>query len=257
MLGHKYNHTLGVFQLNRIQTAFQSPILQNNDASPLLQELAYRFLNSQEMAFAKGRGQPLRNTSLRSLALKRPLEISEITDLLDSSTEEYIRTIPIEARLAKIEDCKTSLITYISDGNGGVIQETSKAITDIKQGLIIARNPNPLPNKQGETIYNAWPIYQETWQKNYIGAPTAKWQKFSRKSAMHKKGIIITAEILKLLGNSDGNKACFEAPWGGPMWAVKDGLLTDEGYTIAPEVIAEYYGKITSPASKQYTAETR
>jgi hypothetical protein len=132
---------------------------------------------------------------------------------------------------SKVEDNK--LITYVKDLEGNIKEETRN---ELKEGLVIARNPMPL--KEG--VFNEWLVPLKTWIESYGESPTKEFKKYKKKEII--TGIIITPEILNILNSTDDLTAKIEVSWSDEgMFVYKDGILTNKGYGIAPEELKLTY----------------
>ncbi|RPB22619.1 hypothetical protein L211DRAFT_313422 [Terfezia boudieri ATCC MYA-4762] len=170
------------------------------------------------------------------------LDIEDIKKLLKTSSVCYHRSgsVLIGARRATEEDMKSPLITYVTNLYGKLFIETIKEFSEaeIESGIIILRYPGPIY----ENRYNEWYITEKEWKEKYDENPKKKWNNYKAKKAVQKKGLEITPEVINLLKGKDG-RAEIKA-FGGTMWAFEDGLLTEDGTAIAPQILTRYFFKI-------------
>lgn len=177
------------------------------------------------------------------------LLIPAIVRLFENNMETFVRRpgVKIQARRATLNGPTpdNTLITYVTDHKGRLLKETVKKFqpSEIADGIIILKYPNKL-NCRGN-YYNEWYVTESEWTDKYMGVPGTDYAPFGSRSkkAVTKHGIIITPEVIKLLGGSDG-RAEISPPWGGTMWALLGGLLTKDGSAIAPQILQEYFYKL-------------
>lgn len=169
-------------------------------------------------------------------------------------------------RLPSDFEISKPFITYISDGNNNIKEETSNIITN---DVVIARNPDSIgTRKMGyitELIYNEWLVKKETWIKNYGRLPNPE-KKLSTPinginvfndyfEPMKKVAIIqaieITADVfqqLKKIGLKESNKSnnhlILPVDWSpnGMRFTIGD-FLTNQGYTIDKKEMSKTYEK--------------
>ncbi len=160
-------------------------------------------------------------------------ENKNIMDLLENDFMEIRKKAITLGRLPKDEEIGKEFPTYVSDDNGGAKLETSNIVSD---DVVIARNPNPIC----ENTYNEWLVPKETWEKNYGVEATDKFKEYQKQGTI--KAIPITSEVLKELGSIDGVTAKIAVSWNDEgMDVYKGGVLTDQGYGIAPQELSDTY----------------
>jgi hypothetical protein len=129
------------------------------------------------------------------------------------------------------------LITYVKSSNGGIVEETRNTL---KEGFVIARNPEVIGEKDGKKIYNEWLVPKDTWLKNYEKEPTNEFKPYKKQVLV--KMVVIDQEILEILGSNDGETAKIAVDWTTEgMTVYKGGVLTDSGCGIAPQELNETY----------------
>lgn len=118
--------------------------------------------------------------------------------------------------------------------------ETKNKITD---DVVIAKNPKPLGIVNGEIIFNEWLIPKDIWNKNY-GFKVDNVQK-EYKKIKTINAIKITDDVLLKLGSKNGLTARIKVNFSeNGMVVYKGGLLTDQGYGIAPQELKDTYNLI-------------
>lgn len=157
----------------------------------------------------------------------------KIMDLLENNAMEIQKKAVTLGRTPSVNEIGTELVTYVSDGNGGFKEETKNEITD---DVVIARNPEAIaPN-----VYNEWLVPKETWKKNYGTDAVEDMKEYQKLGTI--KAIEITPEILKELGSVNGLTAKIDVSWSDDgMEVFKGGVLTDQGYGIAPAELKSTY----------------
>ncbi|MGF1699483.1 hypothetical protein L4D09_04080 [Photobacterium makurazakiensis] len=147
---------------------------------------------------------------------------------------EYQKKALTYGRLPHDVEIGRVLVTYIADEEGKPEIETKNIVTE---QIVIARNPEPVSG----AVYNEWLVPQEQWALTYGEVPMFdRFMPFQRVKSI--KAILITDEILALLGSEDGNTAVIDVEWTEQgMTVYKDGYLVDAGYGIAPDEMKKTY----------------
>ncbi|MGF1683288.1 hypothetical protein [Photobacterium minamisatsumaniensis] len=147
---------------------------------------------------------------------------------------EYQKKALTYGRLPHEVEIGRVLVTYIADEEGKPEIETENIVTE---QVVIARNPEPVSG----AVYNEWLVPQEQWALTYGEVPMFdRFMPFQRVKSI--KAILITDEILTLLGSEDGNTAVIDVEWTEQgMTVYKDGYLVDAGYGIAPDEMKKTY----------------
>ena len=176
------------------------------------------------------------------------IDLPGIKTLFKTSLVRYSRLphVRVQARCANQRDLQDPLTTYVTDRQGNIQIETEKHFTtqDATTGIIFLRYPDPindpLTNPWGKAIYNEWYIPLPGWSKSYNGIPGEEYASYESKKPVEKQGLVITPEVIKILGGRDG-KAEVQPGWGGSMLALEGGLLVSDGSCIAPKILEKYY----------------
>ncbi len=149
----------------------------------------------------------------------------------------WVKSDRLLGRLPADHEIGQSFVTYVSDGNGRVHQETSNTITD---SIVIARMPKSI----AEGFYNEWLVPKDKWKKTYENKPlTTEFQPYKRTATF--KAFLIDDEVLQLLGSTDGETAVIHVSWDPKgMTVYKDGYLANYEYGIAPEEMKKNYEKV-------------
>ncbi|KAF8441119.1 hypothetical protein BGX38DRAFT_1272810 [Terfezia claveryi] len=79
-----------------------------------------------------------------------------------------------------------------------------------------------------------------TWSKIYHGTPGEEYAFYESKKLVEKEGLVITPEVIRILGGQDG-QAVVQPAWGGSMLALDGGLLVSDGSCIAPRILERYF----------------
>ena len=163
--------------------------------------------------------------------MKNYQTITAITDSLSANPIVYRKKEVTLGRVPSADEIGQTLVTYVKSENG-IKQESDLVLTS---DHVIARNPHCLGEIDGVEVYNEWAMEKETWMKNYEVEPTTEF-------AEYKKAAPITDETLQLLDSEDGETAIIEVSWNETgMVVYKGGVLTDQGYGIAPNELRETY----------------
>jgi hypothetical protein len=179
------------------------------------------------------------------------LKNEEISKMLEeNSTEIFKKAITLGSNYAdaksSVEDNK--LITHVKNDEGKIVEETRN---DLSADVVVARNPEPLGELNGATVYNEWLVPKETWLKNYGVDATNQFEEYQKLGTI--KALEIDDKVLKILGSTDGSTAKIAVSWSDEgMDVYKGGVLTDQGYGIAPlELKATYAPVVNAPESKK------
>lgn len=141
---------------------------------------------------------------------------------------------------------ENNLITYVKSEEGELIEETRNKLND---DVVIARNPEPIGEKNGKTIYNEWLVPKETWLKNYGENPTEEFKPYKKKGNI--QALEIDQEVLDILGSVDGKTAKIAVDWSDDgMTVYKGGVITDQGYGIAPDELKSTYEEVNNKEVK-------
>jgi hypothetical protein len=152
---------------------------------------------------------------------------------------EYQKKEKTLLRLPKKEEVSKEMVTYVKDGEQ-IRVESNTVVTDHS---IIARNMGVIGNIAGEDIFNEWLISKEVAIKNYgeeiINNLT---ESFSEHRKVGKiKAILLTGEIMDLLGEK-GDLLKIKVDWTDkPMEAKIGDYLTNQGYSISAEDMRKTY----------------
>ncbi len=172
-------------------------------------------------------------------ALATPVVFQEITEIARQFEQPLIfcKTTPTMGRLPASEIIGKEFPTYVSDGKGGAVLETTNTVTD---DVVIARMAKPV---SGE-IYNEWLIKKNFWKNTYGELPTGTTIKpYYRVRPI--TAIKVTDKVLKLLASKDGKTATIMIPWSNDGMVVhKDGYLAEFEYGIAPEEMRDNYSMV-------------
>ena len=165
-----------------------------------------------------------------------PVEFQAIPEIINqfNSADLYVKKAPTLGRLPKQAELGQDFPTYVSDGKDGYTLETNNVMTD---DVIVASMHTPIVND----VYNQWLIPKNTWVETYGDLPTStQFTSFKRINTI--KAIKIDANILALLGSTDGKTAVIKVSWDDKgMKVYKDGYLADYEYGIAPKEMQENY----------------
>lgn len=80
----------------------------------------------------------------------------------------------------------------------------------------------------------------QSWFKAYHGTPGEEYASYESKNLVEKKGLVITPEVIRILGGRNG-RAEVQPGWGGSMLALEGGLLVSDGSCIAPRILERYF----------------
>ena len=182
------------------------------------------------------------------------IDLPSIKSLFKTSLVRYSRLphVRVQARRANPIDLQHPLTTYVTDLHKEILIETIKHFDpqDITTGIIFLRYPDPLDNPttkdRSKLTYNEWYVPLPGWSKMYNGTPGEEYAPYESKKPVEKMGLVITPEVIKLLGGRDG-KAEVQPGWGGSMLALEGGLLVSDGSCIAPKILERYF-KSEGPA---------
>lgn len=132
------------------------------------------------------------------------------------------------------------LVSYVKV-NGQIVEEDVR--NKLGDDKVVARNPEPLGELNGKVVYNEWLVEKDVWMKNYGVEPTDTFEPYERIESI--KALVITDEILEILGSTDGETAKISVSWNpSGMTVFKGGVLTDGGYGIAPDEFNSTYKKV-------------
>lgn len=212
---------------------------------------------------AKSSTSPTTDTTLTLQTTEHPvvaIDLPAIQHLLKIGLVQYTRLphFRVQARRANQTDLQNPLITYVTDHHGKVLVETVKLFNpqDAITGIILLRYPDPINvpsgNPQSEPIYNEWYVPSQGWSKSYHGTPGTEWASYESKKRVERKGLLITPEVIKILGGRNG-KSEVQPGWGGSMLALEGGLLVSDGSCIAPRILERYYiseGLVETPVPR-------
>jgi len=152
--------------------------------------------------------------------------------------EKTLLRLPAKNEVGKV------FITYVKAGSS-VRQES---INTISENTVIARNPIVIGNKNGEDIYNEWLVAKEVITKNYgkdvLGELTTEFKPFQKTATV--VATPITKELLAIaFPQNSGNELPIKVDWSPePMIAHVGDYLTNQGYSIAPEIIEKTYEEV-------------
>lgn len=146
--------------------------------------------------------------------------------------EKTALRVPLQNEIGK------EITTYVAYDN--TIRVESVSI--IQSNSIIARNNKLLAIKDGEEIYNDWPISSDVVIKNYgqevYDSLTHEFSSHSKIKTI--KAILLNKDILEIL-NIKENILLIPVSWSDiPMRAMIGDYLTDEGYSISQEDMKAY-----------------
>ena len=175
----------------------------------------------------------------------QPVRFQDIDQIMDrfDQTRPYRKKALTLGRLPASHEIGTLFPTWVADGNGGVIQETTNRVAE---DHIVVRKPEPvIPG-----IYNEWLVKRVEWLEIYGALPTGhEFSSFNRKAAI--EAILIDDEVLQLLGSEDGETAMIHVDWNPEgMRVFRSGYLTRKGYGIAPEEMEATYEQVDSPLKR-------
>lgn len=133
---------------------------------------------------------------------------------------------------------KLKFQTFVKDGDS--VRMESECFLP---GCVIARNPGVIgTDKQGNDIYNEWPISIETAVKNYgqevVDSLTDDFTYHKKKATL--QAIELTQEILNILG-VQGDTLEISVSWSDqPMLAKIGDYLSSGGYSVSAHDMQGY-----------------
>jgi len=154
--------------------------------------------------------------------------------------------VRLQARRANQTDLQHPLTTYATDCDGKILIRRIKHfnLQDATNGIIFLRYPDPIgktsANRQSKSVYNEWDVPLPGWSETYHGTPGDEYASYESKKLVEKKGLLITREVIRILGGRDG-KAEVNLERGGSMLALEGGLLVSDGSCIAPRILERYF----------------
>lgn len=171
--------------------------------------------------------------------MKDYLKITAITSLLDTDSVTYQKKAITLGKLPS-DMVGDTLVTYVK-GENGITQESEMTI---EKNHVIARNPHCLGQLDGVDVYNEWAMDKSIWLTNYGVEPTDEFVPYKKVALV--KAVVINDEILQLLGSEDGQTARISVSWNDDgMEVYKGGVLTDQGYGIAPDELKQTYEMVS------------
>ncbi|KAF8416859.1 hypothetical protein BGX38DRAFT_747633 [Terfezia claveryi] len=191
------------------------------------------------------------------------IDLPGIQNLFETSLVRYSRLlhVRVQARRASQRDLQHPLTTYVTDRHGRILIETKKYFNpqDTTTGIIFLRYPDPIDNSstnpRSTPIYNEWYVPLPSWSKIYHGTPGEEYAFYESKKLVEKEGLVITPEVIRILGGQDG-QAVVQPAWGGSMLALDGGLLVSDGSCIAPRILERYF-KCEGPIVRKKLVRTQ
>lgn len=143
-------------------------------------------------------------------------------------------------RLPTESEIGQDMITYVNH-EGQIRKESSTKIT---KDVVLAKNLNSIGlNEQGKEVFNEWPIPMVTAVKNYGQevVDNLSHETFTNhKKKATLKGIVLTPEVMTLLGVS-GDTLEIKVSWSDePMMAKVGDVITDGGYSVSKHDMQDY-----------------
>lgn len=165
------------------------------------------------------------------------MENAEISSMVNAGGE-YQKSAKTGLRNPSPSEIGADFPTFVKDGDG-IRQESSNTVSS---DVVIARNPNPIGEVNGEPVYNEWLVPKATAIKNY-GQPVVdslgdEFGFFKKQATV--KAIELTDDVMASLG-AKGDTLEIAVSWSPePMMAKVGDYLTSGGYSISKHDMADY-----------------
>lgn len=160
----------------------------------------------------------------------------------NEKVKALIANAPEYRKLALTGLRKVKFTTYVKDGDTLRVE-----VERYLPGCVIARNPEPIGELNGQIVYNEWPITLETAIKNYgqdvIDSLTDEFS-FHQKIATIK-AIELTPEVMTVLGVTGDILYIPVGKEKEPRMAKVGDYITNAGYSVSAHDMASTYEKVS------------